>query len=40
MDDELKEIIHDYDVSPEEAEKVRDLASKIGVANNDANWIR
>lgn len=40
MDDELKEIVEDYNLTSNEAEEVQGLADELGVGYDDANEIR
>ena len=39
MDDDLKEIMEDYDLEESEAEEVQNLADELGVDTDDAHEI-
>lgn len=39
IDDEIKEIMKDYDLDKDEAEEVKDLADELGVDTDDAHEI-
>lgn len=40
MDNDLREISEDYDLSNEEAQEVNDIANDLGLDHDDANDVR